>query len=232
MRYFLLITVLLWCKWPLPAQEPILYDSTRIDVRKFLPQELNAYKNDRRFQYERVSEPARSWVQRAIDWIEWQIAQLFRTKQGKYTFNAVLILLAVAIIVFFVIKLTGMSSTGLFGKKNKGEKWAYKTGEENIHAIDFEASIRQATETGNFRLAVRLLYLQVLKTLTDRKLIQWQIDKTNIAYLRELGGTAYQQHFSDLTMQFENNWYGDLPIDDKEFAIVNDQFTQFNRQLK
>ena len=120
---------------------------------------------------------------------------------------------------------------GLFGKKNKEETLDYSVMEDNIHTINFEAAIEQAIADKNFRFAVRLLYLQTLKNLTHAGLINWQVNKTNVAYVEELNGNEYQQHFRRLTRQFENNWYGYLPIEEKEFGAVIDHFNQFNQKL-
>jgi hypothetical protein len=103
---------------------------------------------------------------------------------------------------------------------------------EDIHAIDFDRAIQDAIDTRNFRMAVRLLYLQSLKNLADRGLINWQLNKTNIAYVHELDNHEFQQTFRDLTFQFEINWYGDVPIDENEFGSVRDQFNRFKRQLQ
>jgi hypothetical protein len=232
MRYLLFVILLFSVEWPTLAQEPVVYDSSFIYKRDFSAEKIKVFKNDRHFQYDKIMEPPRSWLQRLQDWILGRIARLFSNKGAANAFNWFIVILSVFIILFFIIKLTGMTGTGLFGKKNKGENLPYHTGEENIHTIHFEEAIRQAIERRNFRLAVRLLYLQSLKELADKGLINWQVNKTNIAYVRELQGTNYYQHFGHLTFQFENNWYGDLPISETEFANVSDQFNQFNQKLK
>lgn len=214
------------------AQEQVVIDSSFIYKRNFSAEKIRAYKNDRHFQYDKIIEPPKSWVERIWNWILIKINKLFSNKGTARAFNWFIIILASLVLLFFILRLTGMTGTGLFGKKNRGEKMRYNIGDENIHGIDFEAAIQHAVESRNFRLAVRLLYLQSLKKLTDNGLINWQLNKTNIAYVKELQGTAYHQHFGHLTFQFENNWYGDLPINETEFEKVSDQFNQFNRQLK
>ncbi|MBC8034239.1 MAG: DUF4129 domain-containing protein [Chitinophagaceae bacterium] len=232
MRYCFLIIAALLGQLAGNAQEPLVYDSSRIEVRNFSKEALQNYRNDSQFQYERINLSSPSWFDRFIQAIVEMLESLFNSSPGSRTVRVILIILAIGVLVFFIFKITGMTGSSLMNKKNRGEHIPYVVGEENIHAIDFEESIRLATESRNFRLAVRLLYLQALKRLTDRGLIQWQVNKTNHAYLQELGGTRYQQHFGELTRQFENNWYGNLPINENEFGSVNSQFNQFNRQLK
>nr|WP_230688324.1 DUF4129 domain-containing protein [Hymenobacter jeongseonensis] len=89
---------------------------------------------------------------------------------------------------------------------------AYDIASENIHAVDYAARIAEAEEAGNFRLAIRLGYLEVLKHLTDRGFIQWQPDKTNHAYLAEITTGPLRDAFRSITRQFEYVWYGELRL--------------------
>ncbi|MBS1934922.1 MAG: DUF4129 domain-containing protein, partial [Bacteroidetes bacterium] len=153
------------------------------------------------------------------------------TTTGGRIFNTVITILAVALLVFFIVKVTGMSGTGLFGKKNKSDKFPFSELDENIHTIHFDDAIQRAIDDKNLRLAVRLLYLQSLKNLSDKGNIHWQSNKTNFNYVQELSGTPYQSKFTDLTRQFENNWYGNFFIPEYEFTRLRQSFIDFNRQL-
>lgn len=230
-RSLLIIVILLGYDMCL-SQEQISNDSSTITVRHFSSAAITGYKADQDFQYDRIIEPPKSVWDRFWEWFWQKVAQTIGSRQGGRIFNIILILLAAAILTFFIIKLTGMQNSGLFGKKNTGNALDYSIHDENIHTINFDAAIQEAVDKKNYRVAVRLLYLQCLKLLTDRRLINWQVNKTNVTYVQELSGSTYQQSFRDLTFQFENNWYGDLPIEESEFIQVKDHFNQFNRQLK
>src|SRR5690606_20168955 len=54
---------------------------------------------------------------------------------------------------------------------------------EDIEAIDVETALERAIKEGNFRLAVRLYYLDLLKRLNETGVIVWKKDKTNRDYL-------------------------------------------------
>ncbi len=230
MRSLLFVILILIIKQTLIAQEPLVYDSSSVQLRSWNKEQINAYKADKVFQYERYKEPPKSIWDRFWDWFWKKINQLLNTREGSATFQTVLIVLAVAMLAFFILRLTGMTKVGLFGRKS-GNGLDYTESEEDIHHINFDDAIEKAIASGNLRLAVRLLYLQTLKKLADNGLINWQINKTNIAYVSELSNTGYQPAFSNLTLQFESNWYGDIPIDTTTFSEVRDQFIQFNRQL-
>jgi hypothetical protein len=230
-RILVLITMLFFSLHS-HAQYEVAYDTSTVEVRMFSKAKINEYKHDRDFQYDLVAEPTTSLWDRFWSWFWHKVNDLLSTRSGKRTFTVVMILLAVGVLVFAIMKLTGMNSAGLFGTRNTGEGLPYSTSDEDIHAISFEEAIEKAVNEGNLRLAVRLLYLQSLKKLSDRELIHWQIDKTNIAYVHELEGTAYEQSFGQLTSDFERNWYGDRHIEPAEFNQLRDQFNLFNQQLR
>ncbi|MEO5997356.1 MAG: hypothetical protein ABIN89_11495 [Chitinophagaceae bacterium] len=213
------------------AQEEVVFDTDSLSLRNFETATINNYKADPKFQYEEVIQPSRSLWARFWAWFWQKISSLFGNETSQDTFSVFIIILSVSILVFFIVKLTGMSNMGLFGKKNKEEGLGYSVTEDNIHSINFDAAIEQAMADKNFRFAVRLLYLQTLKNLTDIGLINWQVNKTNIAYVEELNGNEYQQSFRTLTLQFENNWYGYVPIEENEFQGVINHFRQFNQKL-
>ncbi len=141
-------------------------------------------------------------------------------------------LLATAV-VFVVLKLLEVDLTRAFGRAPRRATLDYETLSENIHELDFPTQLRAAEDAGNFRLAVRLGYLALLKQLSDRALIEWQPDKTNQAYLRELASQrpALRPAFAEATRQFEYVWYGELPLPPALYATVRAEQVALGRQL-
>jgi hypothetical protein len=231
LRAVLFVFSLLLFSFASDAQEAIVSDSSRVEVRPFNNSSINDYKNDPDFSYDRVTGKGASAWDRFWRWFWYKVNSLFSSKGSGSAINAVLFILAAALLVYFVLKITGMSRVSLFGNKNTSGKLDYQVTEENIHVISFDEMIEKAIAAGDYRLAIRLLYLQILKKLTDRHLIDWRINKTNIAYVNELRDTQWHQEFSRLTYAFEKNWYGDLHIEEGEFAAVKKQFDQFKQHL-
>ncbi len=229
-RYLFLLTSIFFSLL-VRAQEQVNYDTSSVAVRNFSASSIEKYKADPAFQYSVEVEKPRSWWQRFWSRFWEKIGNMLGTESGMQTTKVVLITISIIILVGFLIIFLGMGKGGLFGKKNKNDPLAYSVMEDDIHAINFETNIELAISNRNFRFAVRLLYLQALKNLADAGIINWQLNKTNTAYINELNGKNYQPDFRKLTLQFESNWYGDLPINADEFATVRDQFNQFNRKL-
>ena len=137
---------------------------------------------------------------------------LFETRSGQLTSKYGLYAAVLATLVFAVLKLLQVDITGAFGRSARRGPLAYDLAAENIHEVDFATRISAAEQAGNFRLAVRLGYLEVLKHLTDRGLIHWQPNKTNHAYLAELAAGPVREAFRAATRQFEYVWYGELRL--------------------
>ena len=58
--------------------------------------------------------------------------------------------------------------------------------DQYIHETDLERFLREALAQGNYTLAIRLYYLQVIKDLSAKSAIRWSREKTNRDYQREL----------------------------------------------
>jgi hypothetical protein len=173
----------------------------------------------------------RFW-QRLFNWLARQFSWL-----GYYTYDGfwrwLIYGLLAAAVVFVVLKLLQVDLTRAFGRAPRRAALDYETLSENIHELDFPAQLRAAEEAGNLRLAVRLGYLALLKQLSDRALIEWQPDKTNQAYLRELAShqPALRPAFAERTRQFEYVWYGELALTPALYAEVRTEQVALGRQL-
>ncbi|HEX2608848.1 MAG TPA: DUF4129 domain-containing protein [Flavisolibacter sp.] len=142
-------------------------------------------------------------------------------------------ILIVGIFVGILIWFLANSQIGLFRRrpsKISADEEELAT-EENIFAINFEKEIGKAAAAGNYNLAIRLHYLQVLKRLTDASLIQYDPSKTNSAYLGQLAGTQWYRDFFRLTRQFEYCWYGQFPIAEPVYNSLADDFTGFKNRI-
>jgi hypothetical protein len=219
-------------KAPVP-KVPVVKAALKTDTagttpRQFDTAALNAYKKLPEFTY-RENYTAPSLWQRFWKWF-WS---LFVFKDKRVTSNFFIFLkyffitAGVAAIIFLILKLAGINVLNTFRGNPKAAKLAYAEAEENIHEIDFDTEIERATAVNNYRLAVRMLYLKSLKQLSDRGLIDWQLNKTNTAYVNELTDAAQRENFKHLTYQFEYVWYGDFAINSDVFKNISRLFNNF-----
>jgi hypothetical protein len=110
------------------------------------------------------------------------------------------------------------------------------SGADHVHDItelDTESLIQKAHLAGNFKLAIRLYFLDLLKKLNENGVIVWTKDKTNNDYLSELFSKQY--YFDEvrrLTLAYERVWYGEhLPTEERYHALRN-EFHEINQKFK
>lgn len=145
--------------------------------------------------------------------------------------QAFLWVLAALFVLFILYKL--FLTEGVFRKKSPTAKSATPDVQEEVITAesDFEILIKQAVQTGNYRLAVRYQYLQTLHKLADKKLIEMAADKTNYQYVREIANQNYQNVFAALTLNYEYVWYGEFDIEENIYKNMSTDFLQFNSKL-
>lgn len=99
--------------------------------------------------------------------------------------------------------------------------------DDYIHETDLDRFLREALAAGNFALAIRVYYLQTIKTLSEKKAIRWSREKTNRDYLTEMKAHPGQQVFRQLTRRYEQVWYGNQDLSATEFAQIEPDFKSF-----
>lgn len=215
-----------------PKQErPVVQtDSSKLVPAKFDKEAISNYKDQKEFQYDELQAGQLSLWDRFWMWFWNTIMKLFASAASNTVSRYFFIGLGVALVLYFIFKAIGTEN--IFSKKSKEAALPYDIISENIHEIDFETELQRLIAAQKYRLAVRLLYLQALKKLSDAEIIYWQPDKTNYNYLTEITRPELKDDFRRLTLQFDYIWYGDFPVDEHKFEPINQSFNQFNNKIK
>jgi len=103
---------------------------------------------------------------------------------------------------------------------------------EDIYTINYDAEISKAIASQNFRLALRLMYLQTLKSLSEKEWIQYKQERTNSDYLMQLYGKPFYPLFFQLTRHFEYAWYGQFAVSPTAFERIRDNFEQLKTAVR
>jgi ABC-type dipeptide/oligopeptide/nickel transport system permease component len=215
----------------LPAKAQI--DTSKIQVKSFDSNAIKKLLEDKDFNYTDAHNAGQpSFWERFWNWL-WNIlfGWIDKSTIGGSIMKYILLTLSISFLVFVVFQSLGIDPIKLWQGEAKKINVPYSESLENIHEINFDGEIEKSVSQRDYRLAVRLLYLRSLKQLSDAHLIQWQIDKTNSAYVYELTDPVQKQTFGLLTRQFEYVWYGDFPIDQQAFVNINQLFQSFKKQL-
>ena len=121
------------------------------------------------------------------------------------------IILSLGLMALLVFKLAGGRWEWL-SKNRKNDKIDYEELEKieaNLDQANVQPLLERAVQSRNWRLALRLNYLQTIQELNEKGYLVWKRDKTNGTYLRELQKyPELSSHFATLTRIFEFVWFG------------------------
>lgn len=102
---------------------------------------------------------------------------------------------------------------------------------EDIFAINYAAAISKAIAGNNYRLAVRLMYLQVLTNMHHNNIIRYKQDATNFDYLVQLHQTGYYPEFFKVTRHYEYAWYGLFPVNEQAFNVIKQDIEALTQKI-
>ncbi len=106
---------------------------------------------------------------------------------------------------------------------------------ENAQYLDAQQTLSVAQEQaklGDFREAIRYLYLSVLYSLDERDQLRFDRSKTNHEYLRQVAGTEWSSPLRAIVDVFDRVWYGFQPIDAATYTQYADQVKQLVNRPK
>ena len=154
----------------------------------------------------------------------------FRMQQWMIT---ALWLIIIGVFIAIVIGFLASSNIHLFRRRAATVLHSDEgVSEENLFTINYTDEIRSAVNAGNYRLAIRLWYLQTLKNLAEDELITYKQESTNSQYLQQLYDTNFYKPFRLLTRNFEYAWYGQFSLSQHAFESIQQDFTDFSNQLR
>jgi len=140
----------------------------------------------------------------------------------------------IAITVFIVLLVWYLVANNFILFRNRSTSLPATEVQEDtgdIFAIDYATAIRQALQQKNYRLAIRLQYLELLKKLSDKGLIHFLPDKTNFEYLMQLRSSGYYDDFFTATRNYEYSWYGLFDISENMYQKINNTFQQLKQKI-
>ncbi len=136
-------------------------------------------------------------------------------------------------ILVFLLYLLLRNKVFNFDKKI-ANKELYQVFDENvdINNLDLDSIFSKVMIERNYKLAIRIRFLMVLKMLVNQEYLRWEKDKTNGDYIHELSKTNLILDFKHLVFVFERIWFSDVEINASDFSILNPFFTNFISKLK
>src|SRR4030095_5539124 len=212
---------------PVEAEATTYYpDTLKREFRSVAYDSVQAVNSDKGFYYKR-------YLDSLLRATQFKVKKPRRTVDlsGSYFFSSIFgmifWILAIGLFGYLVYRLF-LSNSSLLSRNRKNIASDIAVVEEE-NANDPDSLLRNAIKSGNYRLAVRYLYLQSLKRLSEKKFIEINTNKTNYEYVTEIRKHKFANEFAALTLQYEYVWYGEYPVDERLFEQIQNGFTQFNK---
>lgn len=207
----------------------IVVDTSAIEQIYFNKNFKDKY-NDKPFIYEEKS-PVKSLWDRFEEWfIQW-LKRNFDVQDGKnattilgYTVNTIAVILILLVIFLIVKAILNKEGTWIFGSKSDTSLIRYDEIEKNLHLVDFEKLIKESINSGEHRLSIRYYYLFLLKKMSEKQLIEWDVEKTNSDYIYEIKSPQLKANFEYLSYLYNYIWYGEFELSLQEFEKAKKAF--------
>lgn len=142
----------------------------------------------------------------------------------------VAIILLIIVVIYFLLKST-MLNEPVPQKVGTGDP-LLRTNQhiDEITESDIDRLLREALERNDFRVAIRLYYIRLLKHLHSGGYIAWKKDKTNRDYATELSTSSFVREFRKLMIAYEIIWYGERTPSVEEFKKLQGNFIDVQNQ--
>lgn len=139
--------------------------------------------------------------------------------------------LLAAVLLFALYRIIVANKLYLFyrssSRKPDGETELMGIAEERL-----DEKITQSMQAGDYRSAIRFMYLKALKMLDEKGWIQFNSRHTNRDYVTELNKRPEGADFGFITRNYEYVWYGEFIINKPGFDTLYQRFEQFYQAVQ
>lgn len=216
--------------------QEINYDNTYLNPKKFKPAFSEKYESNE-FQYEiKVDDTKLSAWNRFWKNVGDFFSNLFdiRDADGSTStlgiFMKIIAFLIIGFVIFMIVKIIINKEGGWVFGKSSTKINVTNLVEENIHNVDFKKLISSSKNDKEYRTTIRYYYLWLLKSFADKKIIEWDIEKTNSDYYYEIDDINTKSEFQFLSYIYEYCWYGEFTLSETDFQKAEKSFLKAIQQ--
>lgn len=224
----------------LTAEKSIIYDKgSEINKVEFEEEAISEYLEDEAFNY-LDAEGNDNWWTRFKRWLDAQYRAFLGWLFGDYEANTFFQVIF-KILPYLLLMLVSFFVVWIFMRLNPGDNFLADPEEPAVFLSEDEKIIKsenigelieKAITAGDYRLAVRYYYLQILRLLNQKELITYEFQKTDSDYLHELKKEQFRPQLKKLMRLYDFIWYGNFSISESDFRLTQQSFQQFQNGLK
>jgi len=146
------------------------------------------------------------------------------------TFQWILFLGVIAVIVYGIYLLARENNFRWFSRSAKQSHQEEPTS-LGAGPIDYDEAIRKYQAEGNYRFAIRYLFLRLIHSVTDKNIIQIRDSTTNTEIGRAFGQHPLASQFRYLATAYEFIYFGDFNLNKEIFDSLKLKFELFQEKI-
>jgi hypothetical protein len=182
---------------------------------------------------EKTDDPATAFVKnirrKVIDFIKDLLRRMFGglvgTTTGANLFFIALIVIGLGAAVFLTVRI--LKGRGARKRVDKKRSVLGEEIEEGVTSADLATAALIAARAGDFRSAIRKLYISLLYELAEREVIQIDAHTTNHEYLARVARFApLAAPMRYLTDRFDYFWYGMFSSSEEDFRLYMERYSE------
>lgn len=204
-----------------PISDTILL--TTGPIRKVSQRNVNAYLKNPDYAY--ANDPE-YWRERAAPKKQGSILKLINGRIFQWT----IFLMIIGIVLYGIYHLAKESNFNWLSRNKSRPDLARNDSKEEAE-IDLDAAILTYQLEGNYRLAIRFMYLKLIKTIRESGKILVRGSSTNAEIGLAFAGHPNAMEFRYLTTAYEYIFYGDFKLPDELFDQLKKKFDDFQQNL-
>lgn len=209
------------------------YDDRSLDIPD-LGEDLRELYTGNDFYYYEVSDEGDNFFTRFLNGIFNWIGDVFGIEIDPFWAQVLKVLIftiMAAVGIYFLVRLLSKESAQSLLTRHSRVAATVNMEETHIEQIDLTQLIKDSVATGNYRNAVRYLYLDALKWLSANQKIEWDFQKTNSDYYRELDEPILKERFKKISYLYDYVWYGEFELNEHTFNDARTEFESLKSQI-
>ncbi len=191
-------------------------------LREVPAKKVSRFRNDPKYAY--ANDPE-YWRKETYE----EPGILFRILFSNELKWALLMLIAV-FIVYGVYSLARENNFGLLVRKRKRNSSGVE--EENSYELmNYDEAIFRSQSEGNYGLAIRFMYLRLIRTLKEKSKIQFSDSSTNAEIFQAMGNHPQAAAFGWLAKAYEYIFYGGFVPNEELYERLKNNFEAFQKNF-
>ena len=157
--------------------------------------------------------------------------QLFRFLSAK-AFRIGLFIVFLLVLIYAIYRLAKENSFTWFTRSIKTNQNHESAERESSGETDLGEAIKKHSEAGNYRLAIRYMYLRMIRSAFEKETNGFRVSATNADMIRTFQNQEQAGDFRFLATAYEYIFYGGFTPDREQFELLQKRFDLFHQTLE